>query len=870
MRKVGVTGLGLVASGKRNIRAGYEFEGLYNTRGLVGTNPIIGGELSNTYDTLNHMANIVSSTLVDTEKVAGKLESGSLEQTLRNIWNHVYNHFQYEKDATGIEQVRRPGRSWKDRKRGIDCDCMSVVISSLLHNLKTPISHAFRKAAYNEATGWQHVYVVVPKKGTSLAELSGSRHVDRSKYYVLDCVVDKFDYEVPYLKKFDKVMKIQYLNGLDAATINGGVTANLSASLNNGSSDELFSGLGCEFDILDGLSGIEGISSEALQNSFLQALKRHLINTRAVLVINPQLTAGLYNPTDFAQRLDALITAFDDTNARNQVLSKLIALEEKENGLGSANGLGSFLKKIGSGIKKAAKAIGKGAKKVGEAVVKGVKAVGKFIVKYNPLTIAIRAGMLLAMKINLFRQAEKLGYGLWDETKATEKGLDMGQFKKARETTNKVINIYKKLGGQESKIKSAIKSGWEKGVKKHNLLSGAPFQTALKRNPALRNQLAKKAASKKPSPTPAEKAQLTVQQNRLKAVSPLLNNVNRILSTVDFKTVTRKTETNSLADFLQAVRTNKGGIATKLSLAYKPSAEAKNYNPTEYGKLLKTTRSIEALVTRGGGNPKQLFDAIEAGKKVAITKETLGEPVTVASTSAASGVLATIASFLKKVDFTKMFKGKAESPHFAESEMKKFDVEEPIDDDTFDEGDPNNAAEPIEKILSDYTETDAIVEKLTTTPSSNTFKNMLPAKAKEVVANLSSSDAVKLYNQIKSSPVAQQIVNTPLAQELIKKVQSNLPAGQQTQNKYFNQEETDNQESEGKQPEGKSNTVKYVAIAAGSLAGIWLISKAFKPAQAPVADAPLTAAPAAPLSGVKSKTKRKSQRTSKKVMAITI
>jgi len=35
---------------------------------------------------------------------------------------------QYEKDATGIEQIRRPSRSWADRKRGIDCDCMSVVL----------------------------------------------------------------------------------------------------------------------------------------------------------------------------------------------------------------------------------------------------------------------------------------------------------------------------------------------------------------------------------------------------------------------------------------------------------------------------------------------------------------------------------------------------------------------------------------------------------------------------------------------------------------------------------------------------------------------------------------------------------------------
>ena len=95
---MGITGLGLVASGKRNIQPGYEFDNLYSRRGLIGTNPIIGGEWSDTYDTLNKMAEIVRDTLSDTKKVASKLKGDTLAKTVENVWNHVYKHFQYSKD----------------------------------------------------------------------------------------------------------------------------------------------------------------------------------------------------------------------------------------------------------------------------------------------------------------------------------------------------------------------------------------------------------------------------------------------------------------------------------------------------------------------------------------------------------------------------------------------------------------------------------------------------------------------------------------------------------------------------------------------------------------------------------------------------
>ena len=58
-----------------------------------------------------------------------------LFRSLHAIWDFVYQHVQYKLDDPGYEQVRRPLRTWLDRKRGADCEDYSVFISSILLNL---------------------------------------------------------------------------------------------------------------------------------------------------------------------------------------------------------------------------------------------------------------------------------------------------------------------------------------------------------------------------------------------------------------------------------------------------------------------------------------------------------------------------------------------------------------------------------------------------------------------------------------------------------------------------------------------------------------------------------------------------------------
>lgn len=149
-------------------------------------------------DTLKFIPKAVEQTLSHTAKLAPLLKGNTLEQTCRNIWEFVYRHIAYRKDADGIEQVRSPARVWQDRRQGVDCDCYTTFISSILTNLNIP--HIYRITKYFKPH-FQHIYPIVP--------------TPNGKYITIDCVVEQFNYEEPFSEKKDTPMDLHFLNGLD-------------------------------------------------------------------------------------------------------------------------------------------------------------------------------------------------------------------------------------------------------------------------------------------------------------------------------------------------------------------------------------------------------------------------------------------------------------------------------------------------------------------------------------------------------------------------------------------------------------------------------------------------------------------------------
>ena len=193
----------MVAKYRRNIKSGQQYNHLiaqsnggYNRR----------KQFADTDDTIELIKNVVFSTLAQTAQLANALRGKDLKTTCQNVWNFVYWHVQYEKDTPGHEEIRHPARTWADRVQGVDCDDYSVLISSILTNLKIP--HALRVTAYQG--DWQHIYVVVPKNGNP----HGLTQDRRNEYIAIDCVPDHFDFEEKYSRKQDTAMTLNELSGL--------------------------------------------------------------------------------------------------------------------------------------------------------------------------------------------------------------------------------------------------------------------------------------------------------------------------------------------------------------------------------------------------------------------------------------------------------------------------------------------------------------------------------------------------------------------------------------------------------------------------------------------------------------------------------
>lgn len=179
---------------KRNIKPGVEYDRLFpeseNDNKTIRRN-------ANVYHTVSFIPKVVHETLNQTKRIAQRLKANTVYETCSNIWHFIYQHINYKKDQEGYEQIRSPARTWHDRRQGVDCDCYSVFISSILANLGIP--HILRITKYHRDY-FQHIYPIVP---------NGSKHV------TIDCVTDKFNYEVPYSEKKDYPMDLQYLNGFD-------------------------------------------------------------------------------------------------------------------------------------------------------------------------------------------------------------------------------------------------------------------------------------------------------------------------------------------------------------------------------------------------------------------------------------------------------------------------------------------------------------------------------------------------------------------------------------------------------------------------------------------------------------------------------
>jgi len=415
-------------------------------------------------ETVAEMQKVIRKSAWQTKELSKRLLGKDIYTTCGNIWKFLFSHIKYKEDDKGKEQLREPSLSWYLRKiRGIDCDDFSIFAGTILYNLNIPFY--LRIARYAGVGHFQHVYVIVPKT--------------KKEYITIDAVLDEYDAEKETAQTKDfLVMSNNNLNGIEVSVLGG---------LEDEALNEVAGILsGLDFGVIDEL---EGLGKEASEDDLLGAIYNHMVRTRNAVRRYPQIVKTVEDPETFAGMLEYGIKYW---NTDKQELA-LGILEDKEEELNRLNGTDGFadgfeettvfygIEGLGGisalGKTKAKKTFFKNVKKAVQTTKQKTQAVKqkakqaaakikKAVVKNNPVSVAARTGMLVAMKTNLLKIAEKLKWGYLTESEARESGLDIAEWGNAKTQLKKAENLFvNKLKGSAEKFKQAILKGRAGGLK---------------------------------------------------------------------------------------------------------------------------------------------------------------------------------------------------------------------------------------------------------------------------------------------------------------------------------------------------------------------------------------------------------------------
>lgn len=450
-------------------------------------------------DTIETLKNAVFEGKKQVEKLAEHLKdpAGSVYQSCFNVWHWLQTNVKYNFDRQGKEDIRLPARTWLDREKGVDCDCLSVFAFCLLANMG--LKPVFEIVAFFGRDDYSHIYV-------------------NCQGVIVDRVLQKFNERAPFITKIKKMeIPVYQLSGV-------------------------------EDDGLEGVNDVlKNLKSQIPQNHNCQLRKQiaykrmagNPVEQRAFAMFMPYMyDVDLHNGALYFYRPEfATVAKWADSILANyfknaQQCTDLQGVE-----------LGKLFKKIGKALKKAAKSVAKATKKVVKAtgnvvksavkstanvvkstanVVKAgaqlatgkkaaakatikkagaqiksavvepvkstanltktvvketvvnptktaVKAVAKLVkvllIKINPVTVLMRNSLRGLIALNFLGLASKLAVGQMTEANALAAGYDKDMYDKAVKAYNRVKKFFKSLGGDVSKLEKTI----EKGAKRKAL-----------------------------------------------------------------------------------------------------------------------------------------------------------------------------------------------------------------------------------------------------------------------------------------------------------------------------------------------------------------------------------------------------------------
>lgn len=425
------------ASHQRHIRSGERYDALIPR--ATGKRITIKRRASLEH-TLHLIPKVVEVTAWQMAKIAPLLKSGSIRDTARMVWEFCYHHFQYRPDRENVEEIRSPQRSWADRRQGIDCDCFTVLISSLLSNLGIP--HALRCTKYPDPKGlnpdppFSHIYVVVP---------------DGTGHHAIDPVTDQFDFEAPYLNKIDIPMTLQFLNGLEAG--NSPPQAVGGVDFHDLFGDDTVAGLGRRAKpktppsptfVRPPRDAKERIAYQKAKSSGQIPQSMSFEGWKAWLRQQFIQKHGM-TPEAWKAKLRAQLQAGQQAGQAAAAASlERLRAEARRRGIGfDPNADRDTLIALLNDNPPP---------KIGGRILNAVNTV-------NPATVLLRTGILIGLKTNMLKISQKLRYGFLTNGQARAKRVKPDSHKQLVAINQKLRGIFYKSGGKPENYKKAILAG---------------------------------------------------------------------------------------------------------------------------------------------------------------------------------------------------------------------------------------------------------------------------------------------------------------------------------------------------------------------------------------------------------------------------
>jgi hypothetical protein len=353
-------------------------------------------------------------------------------ESMRDLFNFLYQNISYKADPPGAQWVKDPRRLWHERIG--DCKSFTLFIVSVAKNLG--LGYTMRFTSYNwwNATP-KHVYPIII--------LPDGRCIVMDVVYAIQ-EGGKFNQEKPYQHKVDYMKPKQglaYLTGTkQQETILDAIADILTDPMMPDSLVE-------EDDVTEMTEGElqRYLMSERLSTAADQATsyekKRNLQTAAGVVKAGSMVAVGnisgdMQRPIfDFLQETQRLTQpAFDAPTLRFKSQAEIQAIMA---------GLGDFFKKVGKGIKNI---VNKGvdtAKKVVNTVGSAFKAAWAKLMNF-----AFKGGLQKASPFFLFRNIK---------TEVVNKVG--GEIQKRAGKQNKVVNFMVKVGMKRNNIEAALGNG---------------------------------------------------------------------------------------------------------------------------------------------------------------------------------------------------------------------------------------------------------------------------------------------------------------------------------------------------------------------------------------------------------------------------